>query len=88
MKLTRWVASLDEQRFPLRQTLEGFRKRSDRDKIRFYNTSQGSLEECRYYLLLSTDLGYGDNQVLYLLLEETSRLLTAYLRVLEQNSES
>jgi four helix bundle protein len=32
---------------------EGFKKRSDKDKIKYYNTSQGSLEECRYYLILS-----------------------------------
>lgn len=37
---------------------EGFKKRSRPDKVRFYNISQGSLEELRYYLILSRDLGY------------------------------
>lgn len=32
---------------------EGFRKRGDADKARFYNIAQGSLEECRYYLILA-----------------------------------
>ena len=41
---------------------EGFRKRSKPDKARFMNISQGSLEECRYYLILSKDLNYGDIQ--------------------------
>jgi four helix bundle protein len=67
---------------------EGFRKRSDKDKLKFYNISQGSLEECRYYLLLANDLGYGTNRELMQLLEETSRLLNAYQHALEQNSES
>ncbi len=43
---------------------EGFRKNSAKDKIRFYNISQGSLEEYRYYLILSNDLSYGKNRLL------------------------
>src|SRR5205823_4599482 len=38
---------------------EGFKKRGRADKLRFYNIAQGSLEECRYYLILAQDLGYG-----------------------------
>jgi four helix bundle protein len=37
---------------------EGFIKRGIKDKSNFYNTSQGSLEELKYYLILSKDLGY------------------------------
>ena len=29
---------------------EGFRKKGKADKLRYYNISQGSLEECQYYL--------------------------------------
>ena len=32
---------------------EGFRKKSKPDKARFYNITQGSLEETHYYLILS-----------------------------------
>ena len=32
---------------------EGYKKMSKADKLRFYNIAQGSLEECRYYVLLS-----------------------------------
>lgn len=39
---------------------EGFKKRGLADKLRFYNIAQGSLEECRYYLILSKDLGYAE----------------------------
>ncbi len=37
---------------------EGFKKRTLRDKSSFYNIAQGSLEELRYYLMLSKDLKY------------------------------
>jgi four helix bundle protein len=43
------------------------------------NTSQGSLEECRYYLILAQDLGYGETQTLLRLLEEVSKLLNSYI---------
>ncbi len=36
---------------------EGFKRRTKRDKAHFYNTSQSSLEELRYYFILSKDLG-------------------------------
>ena len=39
---------------------EGFKKRGRADKVRFLNIAQGSLEECRYYLILAKDLNYGD----------------------------
>jgi four helix bundle protein len=59
---------------------EGFRKRSKMDKIRFLNIAQGSVEECRYYLILSKDLGYSDISETNLLLQEVSKLLEAYSR--------
>ena len=37
---------------------EGFKRRGQADKVRFYNIAQGSLEELRYYLILCRDLGY------------------------------
>ena len=43
---------------------EGFRKAGERDKVRFMNIAQGSIEECRYYLILSQDLSYGENNSL------------------------
>jgi four helix bundle protein len=36
---------------------EGFRRRGKVDKARFMNLAEGSLEECRYYLILAQDLG-------------------------------
>ena len=58
---------------------EGFGKRSQAEKARFLNIAEGLLEECRYYLILTRDLGYGQTKPLNTTLEETSRLLK-YLR--------
>lgn len=68
--------------------VEGFKRRSRRDKAHFYNIAQGSLEEVRYYLLLARDLGY------LLSAEElgsqsdlTARLLHGLIRSLERADE-
>ena len=57
---------------------EGFRKRSKADKARFFNMAEGSLEECRYYLILAHDLGHMDKRALWALSDELGRLLNAY----------
>jgi four helix bundle protein len=59
---------------------EGFRnrKRGKSDKARFMNIAQGSLEECRYYVILADDLKYGECHQLMTQLEEVSRLLERY----------
>jgi four helix bundle protein len=59
---------------------EGFGKRSQAEKARFLNIAEGSLEECRYYLILAQDLEYGQTGSLIQALEEASRLLNAYAR--------
>jgi four helix bundle protein len=58
---------------------EGFKKKTRPDKARYLNIAQGSLEESRYYLILSKDLDYGDTHQLKNQLEEVSKLLGAYL---------
>jgi len=57
---------------------EGFRRRGKADKARFMNLAEGSVEECRYYLVLAKDLGYGDTETLAISLVEVSRLLGTY----------
>ncbi len=57
---------------------EGFKKKTKRDKARYMNIAQGSIEESRYYLILAKDLGYGDTLQLMSQLEEVSKLLEAY----------
>lgn len=57
---------------------EGFKRKGSADKVRFLNIAQGSLEESRYYLILTCDLDYSDTHQLSAQLEEVSKLLTAY----------
>lgn len=61
---------------------EGFKKRGKADKARFMNIAQGSIEECRYYLILAKDLDYGNTLILMNALEEISRLLEAYAKAI------
>jgi four helix bundle protein len=37
---------------------EGFKRRTTKDKVHFYNMSESSLEELKYYVILCGDLGY------------------------------
>jgi four helix bundle protein len=61
---------------------EGFKKRGKKDKARFLNISQGSLEECRYYIILSKDLGYGEESELNQKLQDVSKLIDAYAKAI------
>jgi four helix bundle protein len=59
--------------------VEGFRKRTKPDKLKFYNIAQGSADECLYQLILAHDLRYADTTKLQADLEEVSRLLQGYI---------
>jgi four helix bundle protein len=62
---------------------EGIRRHGRADKVRILNIAEGSLEECRYYLILARDLGYGNSEELRGQLEEVSRLLNAYSKAIQ-----
>lgn len=61
---------------------EGFKKVGKADKLRFYNIAQGSLEECRYYLILARDLNYGEVTELQKDAEVVSKMLSSYMRMI------
>ena len=68
---------------------EGYRKISKADKLRFLNISQGSLEECRYYIRLSFDLNYINEQIKNELtesIEKVSWFLNSYAQGIQRNS--
>ena len=65
---------------------EGYPKTGKADKARFYNIAQGSLEECKYYIILAQDLGYGDSSQLNEQAMEIGRLLGSYISTLRKNS--
>ena len=66
---------------------EGYSKRGPRDKMRFFNIAQGSLSECKYYLILIHDLKYGSVEEIGLHLEEVSKLLNSYRRAIVKSVE-
>jgi len=66
---------------------EGFIKRSELDKIRYMNIAQGSLEECKYFLILSGDLSYSFDSDLTDLFDEIGKMLNGYISKIKSNSK-
>lgn len=61
---------------------EGYKRMGKDDKLRFYNYSQGSLEECRCYIYLSKDFNYissDEANEMINEIEETSKILNGYI---------
>lgn len=68
---------------------EGFRRRTNKDKAHFYNLSQGSLEEVRYYFILARDLSYvADIAPSLRALDEVSRMLSGLIRAVKERTDS
>ncbi len=68
---------------------EGYRKISKADKLRLLNVAQGSLEECRFYVMLSKDLEYINNEEyehLNFSIEGASYYLNAYCKGIKDNN--
>ena len=67
---------------------EGFGKKSKPDKLRYFNISQGSLEECRYYVLLANDLGYlkDTSKEMVKQVMQVSKLLSGYIKAISADS--
>ncbi len=58
--------------------VEGFKRKSNKDYSHFLNMADGSLEETKYYVILSKDLGYideEDHDRLMPLCEEVGKML-------------
>ena len=64
---------------------EGYARRGKKDKIRFYNISEGSIQECRYYIILSRDLGYLNNSNLLDKLDDIAKMLKQYIKKIEKS---
>ena len=68
---------------------EGYKKISKADKLRFMNISQGSIEECRDYIILARDLCYvsdTDFSNLHDALEDASKMLYLYCNGIINNN--
>ena len=64
---------------------EGYKRTGKKEKERFFNISQSSLEECRYYLILSRDLNYGENTEMENNIEEVSKMLGSYSKAIKKS---
>ena len=67
---------------------EGYKKVSRADKLRFFNIAQGSLEECRYYIILSHDVGYYSKETandMWAKIEEAAITLHSYCEAIKAN---
>jgi four helix bundle protein len=64
--------------------VEGFKRKGSADKVRFYNISQASLEETRYYLMLANDLEYANTENLMRDIDEIARMLDAYVKAFDK----
>ena len=68
---------------------EGYRKISKADKLRFFNIAQGSLDECRTYILLSKHRKYiteEEYNKLEFMAEGTEKFINAYCKGIIENS--
>jgi four helix bundle protein len=67
---------------------EGFKKKTLKDKSNFYNISQGSLEELRYYIILTSDLGYlRDSEVFESIFNDIGRMLYGLIKSLNREQK-
>lgn len=63
---------------------EGYKHRSGKEKIRFYNIAEASLEELRYYFILCDDLSLLNNGIFMdEKVDAVARMLNALIRKIE-----
>lgn len=66
--------------------VEGFGRRTNKDKLKYYNISKASLDELRYLLILARDLKYGNSNELLEKAEIVGRMLVKFMRVIESKT--
>ena len=69
---------------------EGYKRLGKDDKLRFYNYSQGSLEECRCFVYLSVDFNYipsDEAEQMLVEIEETSKVLNSYINAIKTRQQ-
>jgi four helix bundle protein len=62
--------------------VEGFRRPTKADKVRFYQVALSSLDETHYHLRLAHELGYADTIRLRVQIEEVGRMLNGYTQAI------
>jgi len=62
---------------------EGYGRKGKKDKLRFYNIAEGSIQECGYYITLSRDLNYHSDGQIEDRLISIGKMLKGYIRKIE-----
>lgn len=68
---------------------EGYKKKTKASKLNFLNISEGSLEEVKYYIILSKDLEFISEKEfnqLESITEEFGRLISGYSSAISKNN--
>ena len=68
---------------------EGYKKKTKASKLNFLNISEGSLEEVKYYIILSKDLEFISEKEfnqLESITEEVGRLISGYSSAISKNN--
>ncbi len=68
--------------------VEGFKRAGLKEKARFFNIAQSSLDETYYYLILIQDLEYFNTRDMKNDLDEIAKILNAYCKTLRQKEKS
>jgi four helix bundle protein len=66
---------------------EGFKKTGKADKIKYLNIAQGSLEECRYFIILTHDLQYSDTQEISIRLDDIGKMIDSYIQKIKHSNK-
>jgi four helix bundle protein len=64
---------------------EGYKKKDYKNKLNFLNIAHSSLEECRYYVILSKDLQYQNESSVYKYIDDIGKLLNGYSKAIISN---
>lgn len=63
--------------------VEGYSRKTDKEKLNFYNIARGSLSELEYFIDLSYELKYFDKSVYLILIskrQEVGKLLNGFMK--------
>ncbi len=67
--------------------VEGFKRLSFAEKARFYNIAEASLEELKYFLILSKDLEFATESLLFEQADTVGRLLHRFIQSTQRTAQ-
>ncbi|MCX7940991.1 MAG: four helix bundle protein [Endomicrobia bacterium] len=70
---------------------EGFRKRSNKEKVNFYTYSQSSLDEVEYYIILCRDLNFiteDEKQKIDKEIQEIASMLGGLIKIIKNKKST